>query len=130
MKGSLLSVTLYITAGGILTQALLAGMFLSGTGGARMVHVIVGWLLPYFAIVPVVSAWRAARRGLVPRSVAVGTTALLIGLWIQESLGHMPFPVTTAVHVPFGVLLFGLSIHLGYKAAASLGGSRGVEAGR
>lgn len=112
MRGWLLGGSLYLIAAGILTQALLAGFFLSGTPEARMTHLIVGAILPYLAIVPTVSAWRRANAGLVPRYVAVGSTALLVGLWVQEALGHMPFPVTTVVHVPLGVLLFWLSFHL------------------
>lgn len=30
----------------------------------------------------------------------------------QEALGHMPFPVTTVIHVPLGVTLYWLSAHL------------------
>lgn len=112
MRGWLLGGSLYVIAAGILTQALLAGFFLSGFPAARMTHVIVGAILPYLAIVPTVSAWRRANAGLVPRYVAVGSTVLLVGLWVQEALGHMPFPVTTVIHVPLGVLLFWLSFHL------------------
>jgi hypothetical protein len=112
MKGSLLGVSLYLIAAGILTQATLAGLFISGTAGARMTHVVVGAVLPYLAIVPVVSAWRRVTLGTVPRYVALWSTLLLIGLCAQEALGHMPFPVTTVIHVPLGVALFALSLLL------------------
>lgn len=114
MRLNLLSSTLLLIAAGILTQALLAGLFLSMSPGARIVHISVGAILPYLAIVPTISAWRRSGRGLVPRGVAVGATFLMIGLWVQEALGHMPWPVTTVIHVPFGVLLFGLSAQLTY----------------
>lgn len=81
-----------------------------------MAHVIVGAIVPYLAIVPTVASWGRARDGSVPRYVAIGATVLLIGPWAQEALGHMPFPVTTVVHVPLGVALFGLSMHLALVA--------------
>lgn len=109
---SLLSTTLGLIATGVLVQALVAGMFLSGTDGARMIHVGVAAVLPYLTIVSTVSAWRQAGRGVVPRGVAVGSTLLLIGMWVQEALGHMPWPVTTVIHVPLGVLLFALALGL------------------
>jgi hypothetical protein len=109
MRLSVLTGSLYLIAAGILIQATLAGMFISGTAEARMVHLIVGAILPYLAIVPTVSAWRHVSRGRVPRRVAVGATILLVSLWAQEALGHMPFPVTTVIHVPLGVALFALS---------------------
>lgn len=112
MRGWLLAGSLYLIAAGILIQAMLAGFFISGTSAARMTHVIVGAILPYLAIVPAVAAWRRANASEVPRYVAVGATVLLVGLWVQEALGHMPFPVTTVIHVPLGVLLFWLSFHL------------------
>jgi hypothetical protein len=85
-----------------------------------MTHVIVGAVLPYLAIAPAVSAWRQVRIGIVPRYVGVGSTALLVGLWVQEVLGHMPWPMTTVIHVPLGVALFGLSLHLAVAARPAL----------
>lgn len=118
-RQSLLSISLFAIAGGVLAQALLAGLFLSGVGDARLVHAIVGAVVPYVAIVPVVSAWRGSRDGCVTRGVATGATVLLIGLWVQEALGHMPLPITTAIHVPLGVLLFALALLLGMRTLAS-----------
>ena len=116
MASRLLSASLFLIAAGVLLQAVLAGLFLSGTGGASMTHVIVGAVLPYLAIVPAVSSWRRERRGIVTKGFAVAATLLLVALWVQEALGHMPFPVTTAVHVPLGVLLFSLALHLAFHA--------------
>ena len=47
------------------------------------------------------------------------TTALVVGLWVQEALGHMPFPVATVIHVPLGVL-FALPLVLVVVARRSL----------
>lgn len=116
MRRGLLSISLFLIAAGILLQALLAGFFISGTSGARLLHLIVAAILPYLAIVPTVSAWRKSGRGMVTRNFAVGVTLLMVGLWVQEALGHMPFPVTTVIHVPLGVLLFAFSYYLGLSA--------------
>jgi hypothetical protein len=116
MRGRLLSTALFLIAGGVLIQALTAGFFISGTANTRLLHVIVAAILPYLAIVPTVSAWRKTRRGVVNGRFAVWTTLLLVGMWVQEALGHMPFPVTTVIHVPFGVLLFALPLQLAVGA--------------
>lgn len=108
--------SLFLVTGGVLLQALLAGLFISGTAGARMTHIIVGAVLPYLAIVPAVTAWRRARQDVVTGGFAWGATLLLVALWVQEALGHMPFPIATIIHVPLGVLLFGLSLHLALRA--------------
>ncbi|MPZ52185.1 MAG: hypothetical protein GEU79_05545 [Acidimicrobiia bacterium] len=116
MTKRLLSVSLFVIAAGVLLQAFLAGLFISGTGPARMTHVIVGAVLPYLAIVPTVIAWRRSREDVVGRGDAVSATVLLGGLWVQEALGHMPFAISTTIHVPFGVVLFTLSFYLGIRA--------------
>ena len=116
MKGRLLSATLFLIAVGVLTQALTAGLFISGTGDTRMLHIIVAAALPYLAIIPTASAWRKRGRRALTKSFAVWTTVSMVALWVQEALGHMPFPVATAIHVPLGVLLFSLSLLLGASA--------------
>lgn len=116
MSGRVLSTTLYLVAAGVLLQALTAGLFLSATADARMLHLIVAAILPYLAIVPTVSAWRKRTRKVVTKAFAVAATLLMVALWVQEALGHMPFPVSTAIHVPLGVLLFALSSHLAVDA--------------
>lgn len=89
----------------VLVQAAAAGLFLSGTGGARLVHTWVGSLLPYGAIVVAVIAGIHHRRGTCPPGVARATYALPVLLWVQMALGHVPAAATTAVHVPLGVAL-------------------------
>lgn len=93
-------------AAGVLAQAILAGLFLSGLAGARLVHTIVGAILPYYALVVAVVAAVMARGGGMPRSRRVAVYVLPFLLWLQEVFGHLPFAWATAVHVPLGVLLF------------------------
>lgn len=116
VSGRLLSTSLYLIALGVLAQALTAGFFISGSADTRMLHVTVAAVLPYLAIVPTVSAWRRKGAGVVTTGFAVWATLLMVILWAQEALGHMPFPVTTVIHVPLGVLLFALSLLLAVGA--------------
>lgn len=112
MKPTVLTTLLYLVAGGVLVQAMLAGAFVSGVSDLRLAHLMVGWLLPYVALVPAGVA--VARRRSAGLSVALtaGCVALPVVLWVQEALGHVSVPATTAVHVPLGVALFGGSLTL------------------
>lgn len=112
----MLAGALLVIAAGILVQASLAGLFVSDVAEVKRVHLWVGLALPIAAIVPTVIAWVHVARRRVSAGFAGLVTALLVGLWVQDALGHMPFDVSTAVHVPLGVLLFGLSAALGIRA--------------
>ena len=104
-----LAVALGVVSAGVLLQAALAGLFLSGEE-TRTAHTVVGWLLPWGALVPAILAVR--RRSELPAPVWVGSAVLPVALWVQEVLGHVPWTGSTAVHVPLGVLLFGGSLVL------------------
>lgn len=113
----LLFLTLFIIAGGLLLQASLAGLFFSPAAReARIAHLLVGALLPWLGIITAVTAWNLSRQALVTRSHARLATLLLVLLWVQLALGHLPSRWKAAVHVPLGVLLFCLSLHLGLRA--------------
>jgi hypothetical protein len=117
-----LAVALGVVTAGVMVQAVLAGLFLSGEA-TRTAHTVVGWVLPWFAFVPAVLAVR--RRSWLRAPVWVGAAALPVLLWVQEVLGHVPWSGSTAVHVPLGVLLFGGSWVLTGAAARD---ARGVRA--
>jgi hypothetical protein len=93
-SSSTLTILLWIVAASILTQAMLAGLFISATAPVLLAHTIVGSLLPWFAIAPAVVAFR--RRRILDQRVATGSILLPVGLWLQETLGHMPFAVSTS----------------------------------
>lgn len=109
-SGGALTVLVSVVVGSILTQAILAGMFISGVGPTRLAHLVIGSLLPWFAIAPAVVALVHRRR--LPSGIVTGSVLLPVALWVQEALGHMPFAVATAVHVPLGVALFAGSLLL------------------
>lgn len=107
-----LTAMLWLVAAAIMVQAALAGMFITGTANVRLAHTIIGWLLPFAAIAPAVAAFTGAAGRTMSTGFKVGCVLLPVVLWVQEMLGHLPGGVSTAVHVPLGVLLFGGSVGL------------------
>lgn len=99
-------------AAAVLSQAVLAGQFISGSADVRTLHLIVGSALPWLALVPAVIAWVRAAQRVIPKSFAVLVTVLTVAIWVQDALGHIGFPATTAVHIPLGVAIFALSVAL------------------
>jgi len=59
-----LTMLLWIVATAILTQAILAGLFISATAPVLLAHTIIGSLLPWFAIAPAVVAFRRPRTSI------------------------------------------------------------------
>lgn len=99
-------------AAAVLSQAVLAGQFISGSADVRFLHLIVGSALPWLALVPAVIAWVRAAQRVIPKGFAVLVTVLTVAIWVQDALGHIGFPATTAVHIPLGVAIFALSVTL------------------
>src|SRR5690606_17535260 len=108
-RSPVLGAFLAVLAAGVLTQAALAGLFLSLNPSVQFVHMLVGSALPWIAIIPTVIAWVRVGQRAIPASFGVLVTLLTLGFWAQDALGHMAFPATIAVHVPLGVVLFGAS---------------------
>lgn len=111
-----LSALLWVVALGVLAQAALAGLFLSVMGGARLPHLVVGSLLPFLALVVAVVGGVAWSRRQVSPAVGLGAVTLPVLLWVQSALGHLPAPVTTAVHVPLGTALLAHVVVLALRA--------------
>lgn len=107
-----LTVTLGIVALGTLAQPTLAGFFIAGVGNLRLAHLLVGTALQWFSLVPMVIALANRSPSGVSRTVRTGTVALVVLIWAQAILGHMPFAVTTIVHVPLGAVLLGWAVAL------------------
>ena len=112
LRTPVLTGLLVAIAAAVLSQAVFAGQFISGSADVRLLHLIVGSALPWLALVPAVLAWVRAAQRVIPKSFAVLVTVLTVAIWVQDALGHIGFPVTTAVHIPFGVAIFALSVGL------------------
>lgn len=109
-KDSLLSTSLFICAALVAAQGAFAGMFLSGTGVGRALHLWTGFALPYLGFIPMFTVRSRVKDGRVSNRWGWVIFGFTLALWVQEALGHMPFPVTTAIHVPLGVCLFGVGL--------------------
>ena len=98
----------------ILLQGFLFGGFYSG-GGATMldIHLWLGRIS--FAVVLLFILPAALRAGFDPATRIVPATAALAVLWtVQQSLGEgtVDYRWFSALHVPLGIIMFGLSAAL------------------
>lgn len=96
----------------VLTQAVLAGQFVSGVSNAMPAHGAVGGLLELAAMVLLVIAIAHRVAGERSRVALVGSVSLALALIVQGSLGWAPGAIPTAVHVPLGVCIFAGSLVL------------------
>jgi hypothetical protein len=97
---------------GVLTQAVLAGQFISGASNAIPAHRAVAGVLELAALLllPVAIGHRVA--GERSRPVLAGSVVLAMALSVQAALGWAPGAIPTAVHVPLGVSIFAGALSL------------------
>jgi hypothetical protein len=100
----MLRVVLTLHSLAVLTQAVFAGQFLSGVDAQVVFHEWTAWLVLGLAVVQVVAAvvllWAGAPLWLIVASIFV-----LIAEGLQVGTGYGRF---LGVHIPLGVLVFGL----------------------
>jgi hypothetical protein len=116
------SLVAVITAG-VLTQAVLAGQFVSGASDALPAHGAVGAVLELAALVLLLTAVVHRLLGERSRAALIGSVSLALALTLQAGLGWAPGEIPTAVHVPLGVCIFAGSVLLSL-AMTRLGASR------
>ncbi|HEX6682152.1 MAG TPA: hypothetical protein VF062_05130 [Candidatus Limnocylindrales bacterium] len=91
----------------VLVQPVLAGLFVTGDVGMLTAHSITASFLAalaFFQIVAAIVVWRPGRGPAWPIWASVASFLLLE---IQAGLGYAR---AVGAHIPFGVLLFGLSV--------------------
>lgn len=95
-------------AGAVLLQALLAGQFLSGSGG-RGLHRVIGEGLGLVALLAAAAGYRLRSVDRDRWWLAVG---LLVMMVAQTGLGFAGRDSATAasIHVPLGVATFGVAL--------------------
>ena len=102
----------------ILLQGFLFGGFYSGGGGTMLdIHLWLGRIS--FAVILLVILPAALRAGFDPATRIVPATAALAALWtVQQSLGEgtVDYRWFSALHVPLGIAMFGLSLLLAAMA--------------
>lgn len=97
---------------GVLTQAVLAGQFISGVSDAIPAHGAVGGVLELAALLLLVVAIGHRVVGERSRVALVGSVVLALALNVQAGLGWAPGAIPTAVHVPLGVSIFAGALSL------------------
>jgi hypothetical protein len=95
-----LRVVVALHALGIVTQAILAGLFLSGATEPVAWHERTAWVVVAIAAVQIVLAF-VQRAGL---PLAITSVFLFVAEALQTGTGYGRF---LGVHIPLGVLLFG-----------------------
>ncbi len=102
----------WLVTAGIAVQAVLAGQFISGLHDLRNAHEgvangleLVAWALILVALAD--GRTRREQRGRWGAALLLG-----VGVSVQAALGYAPGAVPTAIHVPFGVVLFAWSAAL------------------
>lgn len=95
---------------GVLTQAVLAGQFISGMSNALPWHTAVAAVLELLAVLLLLVAIAHRVSGERSRVALAGSIALALAVMVQATLGHIPGQVATAIHVPLGVCVFAATI--------------------
>ncbi|WP_144120198.1 hypothetical protein [Catellatospora sichuanensis] len=97
------------TTGLVLVQPVLAGLFVTGDVGMLDLHGIAASflvMLVFFQLLAAILVWRPGRGPAWPIGACVAAFVLVE---LQSGLGYAR---AVAVHMPLGVLLFGLSVAL------------------
>lgn len=104
-----LRVLIMLTGLAILAQALFAGMFLGGDSGMREVHGTGSMVVLALGVIQLIVAvlyWRPWRGSGFP---ALASLVLVVAVVVQSMTGGAG---VTSVHVPLGMLMFGLAVWL------------------
>jgi hypothetical protein len=103
----------------LLTQALLAGLAISGSEAALVAHMAVGGTSLLISAVQVAAALLLRRSARIPRWLVAASIGFSVADAAQMAAGRLQL---FALHFPLGVALFGASIGLaiyfwGWRAA-------------
>lgn len=105
---------------GVLTQAVLAGQFVSGASDQLGTHGAVGGVLELTGLVLLVVAIVHRIAGQRSRVALWGSIGLAVALQAQAALGWAPGAMPTSVHVPLGVCIFAGAVALSRTIGPSL----------
>lgn len=93
----------------VLVQPVLAGLFVTGDVGKLEMHSMTASVLVAVIFLQLVAAILVWRPGRGPAWPIGACTALFVAAELQSGMGYARL---LAVHIPLGVLLFGLSVAL------------------
>ena len=88
----------------VLTQAVFAGQFLSGSDSQVRFHELTGWIVLVISASQIVIAALLMRSGNASLMLLFGSIFVLLGEGLQIGTGYGRF---LDVHVPLGVIIFG-----------------------
>ena len=88
----------------VLTQAVFAGQFLSGSDTQVKFHEVTGWIVLAISLSQIAIMAGLMRSGGVSLMLLLGSVFLLLGEGLQIGTGYGRF---LTVHVPLGVIIFG-----------------------
>lgn len=117
----------YVITLGVLTQAILAGQFVSGASDQLGTHGAVGGTLELVGLVLLLIAIAHRLLGERSRLALWGSIGLGLAVQVQAALGWMPGAVPTSIHVPLGVAIFAGSVALSATMGRHLGTTPDVE---
>jgi|SRR5580658_2966656 hypothetical protein len=96
-----LQAVLILHATGVLTQAALAGRFLSGDDGSVKIHEVTGWVISGICIVQIVLA--VVLKG-TPLWFVIASVVIFLAEGLQVGTGYARF---LNVHIPLSILITG-----------------------
>jgi hypothetical protein len=88
----------------VLTQAVFAGQFLSGSDSQVKFHEITGWIVLAISLGQIAIIAALMRSGGVSLMLLFGSVLVFLGEGLQIGTGYGRF---LNVHVPLGVIIFG-----------------------
>ncbi len=88
----------------VLTQAVFAGQFLSGSDSQVQFHEVTGWIVLAICLGQIAIVAALMRSGRVSLMLLFGSIFVLLGEGLQIGTGYGRF---LNVHVPLGVIIFG-----------------------
>ena len=95
----------------VLVQAFLAGQYLNGHGGALGAHEIIADIVFLAVVAQAIITYLAGKQGLVGRVDLILALVLVVLIVVQIGLGYggTDGGQAEALHIPNGVLIFGLA---------------------
>jgi len=88
----------------VLTQAVFAGQFLSGSDSQVKFHEVTGWIVLAISLTQIAIVAALMRSGGVSLMLLFGSVFIFLGEGLQIGTGYGRF---LDVHVPLGVIIFG-----------------------
>ena len=101
---AILRIVLVCHALAVLTQAVFAGQFLSGSDSQVQFHEVTGWIVLAICLGQIAIVAALMRSGRVSLMLLFGSIFVLLGEGLQIGTGYGRF---LNVHVPLGVIIFG-----------------------